>query len=101
MSCAASLALPLAARNDVLSVLPAPLPNTVLQACLNVADTAAIIKLGRHFSRIKDLLSSLNLDQSAYYIERSSLPNEKIEQLENIDPSKVPYFSMILVNKRS
>ena len=100
MSCSTSLRQPLSARNDVLSILPAPLPDTALKACLQVADTAAIIKIGRHFSRIRNLLETMNLEKKSYYIERSTLPNEKIKNLDNVDPLEVPYFSMILVKRR-
>ena len=100
MSCSASLSQPLSARNDILSILPAPLPDPTLKACLQVADTAAIIKIGRHFSRIRKLLKLMKLEQKSHYIERSTLPNEKIQNLNNVNPAEVPYFSMILVQRR-
>ena len=100
MSCSASLNQPLAARNDVLTILPAPLPDLTLKTCLQVADTASIIKIGRHFTRIRKLLKAMNLQQKSYYVERSTLPNEKIQILDDVDPEEVPYFSMILVKKR-
>ena len=48
LGCAAALGQPLAARNDVLTVVPGPLPAAQLTARLAEADAAAIIKLGRH-----------------------------------------------------
>ena len=46
MACAAALGLPLAARNDVLAVIPAPLDDQRLTAQLANCDAAAIVKVG-------------------------------------------------------
>lgn len=100
MSCAASLATPLSARNDVLTVLPAPLSDADLRTRLDSTDAAAIIKLGRHFARVHALLESMELAGSSYYVERSTLPTERILPLDQVDAKSVPYFSMILVHKR-
>ena len=51
MACAAALGLPLAARNDVLAVIPAPLDDQRLTAQLANCDAAAIVKVGRHLER--------------------------------------------------
>lgn len=100
MSCAASLATPLSAKNDVLTILPAPLSDDELRARLETADAAAIIKLGRHFARVLALLESMELAAASRYIERSTLPAERVLSLDRVDAAKVPYFSMILVHKR-
>ncbi len=97
---AAALGAPLAARNDVLSVIPAPLADEEIEARLVAADAAAIVKLGRHFGRIRALLQRLGLATSARYIEHASLPNECARPLAEIDADTVPYFSLILVHKR-
>ena len=99
-ACAGMLGLPLAARNDVLSVIPSPLSDSEIAAKLDVCEAAALIKVGRHFSRIKSLLQSLNLESKAHYIERATLPNQKIVPLVDVDEERVPYFSMILLHKR-
>ncbi|MBL23025.1 MAG: precorrin-2 C(20)-methyltransferase [Rhodospirillaceae bacterium] len=100
MSCAAALSAPLSAKNDVLTVLPAPLSDDELRTRLDATDAAAIIKIGRHFGRIFALLQSMQLETSSRYIERSTLPTERVLPLDRIDAEKVPYFSMILVHKR-
>jgi len=100
MSCAASISMPLSARNDILTILPAPLCDDNLRERLSGTDATAIIKIGRHFDRVYALLKSLELDQFAHYIERSTLPTERILPLDRVEGDKVPYFSMILVHKR-
>ena len=99
-ACAASLGAPLAARNDVLTVLPAPLDDALLAARLDAVDAAAIIKVGRHFGRIRRLLEGLGLVESARYIERATMADQKILPLDAVEAEEVPYFSMVLLHKR-
>ena len=100
MACAASLRAPLAAQNDILTILPAPLETERLKERLATCDAAAIIKLGRHFPRIRDMLSDMKLMEQAQYIERATMENERILPLDAVDPDASPYFSMILVHRR-
>jgi len=43
------------------------------------------------------VLAELNLLERAGYVERASLPNQKIVALSNSTLEQAPYFSMILV----
>lgn len=97
MAGAAALKRPLAARNDVLTVIPAPLPDVEIRTQLAMADAVAIIKIGRHFKRICSLLEDLNLARSAGYLERIGLDEQKVMPLRAVDAESAPYFSMILV----
>jgi precorrin-2/cobalt-factor-2 C20-methyltransferase len=97
---AASLAAPLAARQDVLSVIPALLDDTAIAARLAVAEAVAIIKLGRHFARVRALLKTEGLADRARYVEYASFPHERVVPLDHVDPARVPYFSLILLHRR-
>ena len=99
-ACAAAAGFPLAARNDTLAVLPAGLDDHELARRLEACEAAAIIKLGRHFARIRDLLRQLGLADKARYVERASLASERILPLDAVEPSESPYFSMILLHRR-
>ncbi len=99
-ACAAAAGFPLAARNDVLSVLPATLSDDDLTARVEACDAAAIIKLGRNFARVRDLLNRLGLAAKACYVERATLGNARVQKLDAVDPNETPYFSMILVHRR-
>lgn len=99
-ACAAAAGFPLAARNDMLAVLPAGLSDDEIARRLDACDAAAIIKLGRHFARIRDLLTRLGLAGKARYVERASLASERVLPLDAVDPSDAPYFSMILLHRR-
>jgi precorrin-2/cobalt-factor-2 C20-methyltransferase len=99
-ACAAVLGAPLAARNDVLSVVPAPLDEAELKARLSSGDATAIIKVGRHFEKVRRVLDELGLSEQARYIERATMESQRILPLDSVDPGDVPYFSMVLLHKR-
>jgi len=101
MACSAVLDAPLAARNDVLTVLPAPIEENRLEAALATADAAAILKLGRHFAKVRAVLDRLGLAGRARYVERATMgEQQRILPVAAVDPEAVPYFSMILVHAR-
>jgi precorrin-2/cobalt-factor-2 C20-methyltransferase len=99
-ACAAALGWPLAARDDVLTVIPAPLPEADLAARLAATDAAAIIKLGRHLPKVRRVLAALGLAAGARYIERATLAEQAIRNLADVPDDAAPYFATVLVHRR-
>ena len=99
MAASAAWGRPLAARNDVLTIIPAPLPDAEIRARIETSDAVAVMKLGRHFPRVRALLREMGLEGQAGYCERVSLGNEKIMPLNEMGETDAPYFSMILIYK--
>ena len=99
-ACAAVLGAPLAARNDVLTVVPAPLDEAVLRRRLAASEAVAIIKVGRHLPKVRGVLEELGLLDSARYIEHATMGNQRSLPLEELPADAAPYFSMILVHRR-
>ena len=97
MACPVSLGIPFTYYNDVLTVLPATLPKEILTAQLLTTDAAAIMKLGRHFVKVRDILHELGLASRAKYIERATTEHQRILSIDQVDPRQVPYFSMIVI----
>ena len=97
-ACAARAGLPLAARNERLTVLPGPLPEDELRARIDGAESVVIMKVGRHLPKIRAVIADLGLTHAAVYVERATLPEEVVLPLADA-PEKAPYFSMILVTK--
>ena len=95
-ACAAAAALPLAARDETMTILPGTLPDDALRARLRDADTVAIMKVGRHLPRLRALLAAEALD--ATYVERATTGAERVLPLAEA-PDDAPYFSMILAAK--
>ncbi|MEX0267537.1 precorrin-2 C(20)-methyltransferase [Leptolyngbyaceae cyanobacterium UHCC 1019] len=97
MASAAMLGAPITFRNDVLSIMPATLDATTLRDRLEVVDAAVIIKLGRHFGKVRTILDELGLLDRALYIERATQPTQRIVAISEVDPAEVPYWSLILI----
>lgn len=97
-ACAARAALPLAARNERVTILPGPLPEQELRARIEGAESVAIMKVGRHLSKIRSVMDDLGLTNHATYVERATLKDEKVLPLADA-PETAPYFSMILLTK--
>jgi len=98
-ACAAAAGLPLAKRDAALSVIPATLSEDDLIRKLAESETAAVIKIGRHFAKLRRVLEQLALLDRAIYIERATLPNQRVAPLAEIDPASVPYFAMALISR--
>lgn len=97
-ACAARAGMPLAARNERLTVLPGPLPEAELKARIEGAESVVIMKVGRHLAKIRAVIEALGLTDQATYVERATLPQERVLPLGQA-PEKAPYFSMILLAK--
>lgn len=96
---AAALGEPLVARNETLAVIPASLPDLEIERRLAAADAVVLVKVGRHFARIRALLTSMGLARTARYIEHASMTNERAPELATVDPATVPYFSLVIVRR--
>ena len=94
---ASVLGAPLVYRNQSLSVLSGVLPHDELKRRLADADAAVIMKLGRNFIKVRQVLVELGLDGRALYVERATMGNQKIVPLDAVDPQSSPYFSLIIV----
>ncbi|MEM7177572.1 MAG: precorrin-2 C(20)-methyltransferase [Pseudomonadota bacterium] len=97
-ACAAALSRPLTARNDVLTVIPGPLPDAEIAARVAAAEAVAIMKVGRHLGRLRRLIEEMGWLDQAGYVERASLPDGRAVPLADA-PDEAPYFSMILIYK--
>lgn len=89
----------LASRDQVLTVLPATLPEDELAAHLALSDAAAIMKVGRHLAKVRRVLSRLGLAGGARYVERASMENEAVLPLDADELRAAPYFSTIIVRR--
>lgn len=97
-ACAARAAMPLAARNERVTILPGPLPEEELKSRIEGAESVAIMKVGRHLPKIRGVIETLGLADQAVYVERATLPQERVLPLAEA-PVEAPYFSMVLLTK--
>jgi precorrin-2/cobalt-factor-2 C20-methyltransferase len=92
---AAAIGQPLVSRDEALKVLPATMDEAHLRAELSGCTSAAIIKVGRHFGKVKKILSESNLKATA--IENATHENQIIRGLTDIEGDTLPYFTTIIV----
>jgi len=93
----AAVASPLVRQTDVLTVLPGTLPEPELARRLADTDGAIIMKLGRTFPAVHRALAAAGRLEHALYVERASQDGERWLPVSEVDPSSVPYFSLIVV----
>ncbi|NJP94567.1 precorrin-3B C(17)-methyltransferase [Nonomuraea sp. FMUSA5-5] len=93
----AVLGRPLVERDEVLTVLPGTLPAEVLAKRLRETDSAAVLKLGRTFGKVRDALAEAGRLDDAWYVERATMGAERVAPLKDVDADGVPYFSLALL----
>jgi precorrin-2/cobalt-factor-2 C20-methyltransferase len=95
-ACAAAAAVPLACRDGTLTVLPATLDDSTLEARLAGAESVAILKVGRHAPRLVALLTRLALADRAVLVAQAGQSSQRIAALADWH-GEAPYFSTILI----
>ncbi len=93
----AAVASPLVRLTDVLTILPGTLPEPELARRLADTDGAIIMKLGRTFPAVVSALRQAGRLDGALYVERASMPEQRWMPVADVDPTSVPYFSLIVV----
>ncbi|MEW2296732.1 precorrin-2 C(20)-methyltransferase [Streptomyces sp. NPDC006743] len=97
---AARLGAPLVEGEEVLTVLPGTLPEEELTARLAATDSAVVMKLGRTFPKVRDALEASGRLAEARYVERATMPGERVGALADVDAGSVPYFSVAVLPSR-
>jgi precorrin-2/cobalt-factor-2 C20-methyltransferase len=81
-------------------VVPATLPDIEIERRIAAHESLVFLKLGRHFARLRELLTRAGLAANAVYIERAGLDGERRCALPETAHDTAPYFSLILLHKR-
>jgi precorrin-2 C20-methyltransferase / precorrin-3B C17-methyltransferase len=97
---AAAVGHPLVERDEVLTVLPGTLGAEELTEWLATTDSAAVMKLGRTFSEVREAFERAGVLDRALYVERATTDRERSMPLADVDPDSVPYFSLALLPSR-
>jgi precorrin-2 C20-methyltransferase/precorrin-3B C17-methyltransferase len=94
----AALGMPLVEGDDVLTVLPGTLGGDELAERLRGTGAAAVMKIGRSYPGVREALKEAGRLEDAYYVERASAgPRQVIERAADVDPSTVPYMSLVII----
>lgn len=93
---------PMTHGDDVLTILPGTLDEDTLAARLAGRDAAVIMKVGRNLPKIRTALSRSGRLDRAVYVERGTMPDERILPLTATEgmTAPAPYFALVLVPGR-
>ena len=95
--CWSAAATPIAQGDDVLTVLPATLPEAELARRLGDADAAVVMKVGRHLPKLRRALKTSGRLPRAIYVERGTMADAKMIPLAAKLDDDAPYFAVVLV----
>jgi len=95
--CWSMSATPIAQGDDILTVLPGTLDETVLANKLEACDAAVIMKVGRNLPKIRRALEAAGRLPDALYVERGTMADSRHLPLAERPDGPAPYFSIVLV----
>lgn len=95
--CWSAVGRPLVRGDEILSVLPATLPEAELTRRLGECDGAVLMKLGRNLAKARRALAAAGKAERAIYVERGTMPNARFMRLVDKPDDVAPYFAVLLV----
>lgn len=97
VGCWSAAGLPMTWGDDILTVLPATLPQDQLHRKISGTDALVVMKIGRHLEKLCAALQAAGRFDDAWLVEYGTMPNQNIRKLSDVT-GKVPYFSIVLVH---
>lgn len=84
--------------DDILTVLMGTLPEDMLTDAMQRSDAVVVMKIGRHFEKVKSALKQAGKFDAAWLVEYASMPNQTVQRLAEAGDKITPYFSIIVVH---
>lgn len=98
VGCWWSTGTPITWGNDVMTVLMGTLPEADLVRHMQSADALVIMKTGRNLPKVRKALEAVDRLDSAWLVERGTMPTQRVIPLSQVDGSDCPYFAIVLVH---
>jgi precorrin-2/cobalt-factor-2 C20-methyltransferase len=95
--CWASAGSPMTCGDEMLAVLSGTMDADRLAERLAACDAAVIMKVGRNLAKIRAALDRAGLLDRAIYVERGTMPEERIVKLAEKPDDEAAYFGIVLV----
>lgn len=97
---AAMLNLSLCEKAERLAIIPCLTDVAGMKPELERFDTIVLMKVGRRFADLRELLRSMELLQHSHLLLKLGSPGEIVSSnLDDVDPEKVSYMSLVIVRK--
>ena len=97
VGCWHATGVPMTWGDDVMSVLPATLPDAQLLQHMQAADALVIMKVGRHLPRIRALLTQTGKLEQGWLVINGTMADEQVMPLRDA-PERCPYFAIVIVH---
>lgn len=97
VGCWGALQRPVTWGDDILTVLPATLPQEELAGRLRTSDAVAVMKIGRNLEKLRQALILAGRLEQAWLVEYGTMPGQRIRRLTEVS-GPVPYFSILLLH---
>jgi precorrin-2/cobalt-factor-2 C20-methyltransferase len=94
---AAAVGAPLAARDEVLTVLSGTLGTDELARRIADADAVVILKVGRNLDKVRAAVRTAGRLDGAHYVARATMAGEVVAPLADVDGDAAPYFSLVVI----
>ncbi|HYD14757.1 MAG TPA: precorrin-2 C(20)-methyltransferase [Hyphomicrobium sp.] len=95
--CWTSANTPITWGDDILTVLPGTLDEGVLAERLAASNAAVIMKVGKNLAKVRRAVEAAGLMSRAIYVERGTMPDERVLPLAKCTDESGPYFAMVIV----
>lgn len=95
--CWTATGLPITWGDDILTVLPATLPEGELARRIRDTDALVVMKIGRNLPRLRAALHAAGRADQAWLVEHGTMAEERVRMLSEVE-GPVPYFSIVLVH---
>jgi len=97
---AAGLNLSLVEKAEKMAILPCLSDVDGMRGDLERFDTVVLMKVGRRFAALRDLLRGMGLLAHSHLALKLGTPEELLtSDLESVDPERVSYMSLVIVRK--
>ncbi|MHB1418426.1 MAG: precorrin-2 C(20)-methyltransferase [Bacillota bacterium] len=83
-----------------LAVIPATRPVEDIEAVLNSFENVVLLKSGKRFPQIVELLERMGLAESSRLVSRCGLPGGYVRKITEMAGQEQDYLSMVLVKSR-
>jgi len=95
--CWTSAATPMTCGDEMLAVLSGTMAEDTLAERLSACDAVVIMKVGRNLKKIRQALRRAGKLDRAIYVERGTMPEERIFRLVEKPDDEAAYFGIVLV----
>jgi len=95
--CWTSASMPMTCGDEMLAVLSGTMDGDALSDRLASCEAAVIMKVGRNLAKIRQALARAGKLDRAVYVERGTMPEERIVRLADKPNDDAAYFAVVLV----